>query len=433
MKKYKSIESDPIDTNKSSLTPSIHLMKAITFCFLYIFFLTEQSYAKTRYEPSLQGMPSVANSNWDLTADAFALTIDGKKLYLLKEQKLFVFQLVPFKKLKVIDVPFKRKVKERRSEFRIWVTSDEHFLNLVRSDEVIQYDLQAKEVIQTLRLENQKFFRSAFYNNELLLFCFDRTSTHANLGSGYSGPNPHTIKVFDAHTLKFKKNLNYLLGIKYINSVADTITQLDDKIFWFQPYGFGKYGQNTAWLRVIDSNTFLEELVVFTNDNSPFLSIDDFSLMLRYVTELQDYSAKEHRQIFLPKKTIVFDLKTRQFSEVSENFNWKRSYVSAFEKGYLRLHIPSYYQKNKETTVALGNGLNLYSASTKKLLKLFLDSKGESILIDPDTGAFIATLGARKYLYFKYADDQYSPINDEQYQQFSKTQSIGSDSIDFRF
>jgi hypothetical protein len=71
--------------------------------------------------------------------------------------------------------------------------------------------------------------------------------------------------------------------------------------------------------------------------------------------------------------------------------------------------------------VSIGQALPLYNVKTKQLLYLFVDADGESILIDSKTGEFMVTPGARKYLYFKHAEDKYLPITDKQYQQFNKS------------
>jgi len=405
----------------------IPLIKVIVFFFLSSALFNQYSFATTKhfFTPQKIGKPSLKYRTLETVADSYTLTADGKKLYLLKRGKLYIFQVSPFKPLRTIDFPFNKSVKEESLHYRIWVTSDERFLNLAVKDKVILFDLQTAKIIKTLVLEHQEFLKSTFFNDELLLFCRD---TFPRNHKEYKGSGHTTIKVFDAYSLSFIKDLNYLLGKKFKNSVADAISQIDDKFFWYQPYGFGVYGQNTAWLRVIDSHSYQEELRSLQPGRA-YLRRDAPVLYLPYVSEIIDFLKPNDLQVTrFDEKAILFDLNTRHISELTEEF-YRRLHTSfsrrnAFDRGFLLLTTSRPYLKNKDVIVGPAPGalLGIYNVKTETFMKLSINAEGETVLIDQETGEFIASPGARKYLYFKHAEDKYLPITDEEYQQFSKSQ-----------
>jgi hypothetical protein len=258
----------------------------------------------------------VVNEAMNLAAHTFALTEDGKRIYVLKGQKLIIFQIYPFKFIQSFDVNFKNLPKKARDYmvFRMWVTSDEHFLNIVTRDKVIQFDLLAGKISQTLVFKNKEVYRSSSFKNDLWLFYRNTSIKNSILlspkylgeeGQGNTEPNASSIDVLDAHSLKFKKDLSSLFGREFMNSASDRVAQIDDKIILFQPYGFGFYGQNTAWLRVINSNSYQEELRIF-GEGIPLLNLDTPIVYLTHATKVRNFiNLGVHKLLKLTKNIFL--------------------------------------------------------------------------------------------------------------------------------
>jgi hypothetical protein len=350
------------------------------------------------------------------------LSPDGEHFYTVREGLLTQYKINPFKKIGSVAIDWE-PLKDRPSEprCRVLITNDKSKLIIVYYDKMFLLDASTGKILNKFeRSELGRAFSYAVLNeNELVML-----DTYLSEDAYF-----HNLTIWDANTLKFKKEIHDLgksFGFAASQDGHPGLSKIQDRI----------YMTTGRSLAVLNSKTYMPELTlaIRPDPNLPSFGMPKISknfqkLYVGKVSEVTDHLNGKHASYGESKfsSVLVFDNKTREFRIENIN-NISREELDPFlvhprqlsrNKGYVMVSDGS--SQAYAFLVNLNSDVWFPFNRTGVLIRSYQYEFGEAILLGSDK-YFLFTPGARKYLMMKNSTGKIVPINDATFTKYLRTE-----------
>lgn len=388
--------------------------------------IASQSYAAetTGTQPEI-GTPYIKPNRELNAADSAVLSHQGKRFFVLKNNMLTEYQIKPFKRLKVYDFPINRNklTIDDKNAFKMFALPNGKSLVIALTKKLYLFDLKQEKIVSEAMVKKQTVITSVLKGNKLILFTktFSR-DLDENLPEGqvnyYKSKVPGRVQVWNAQTLKKESDQQFLAPEGADITNADRINLVGNMLIKISPYGFG--GKNFGSVTLLNSQTYQPTCMIYGQAvSNTFISFKESNLYIQCASGLKNYDQQDpyilEGQPHSKCMPLELNLKSRRarFFSSKPNLNWYEH--SKYNLPYVAL---AQLQISNIDNYVLSRFI-LLDLKANSQWRLFQFSDGETVLINPESGEFKATPGARKHLTMKYAMREIVPMNEATFRKFN--------------